>query len=182
MSSHMLRGRQLSRDTEHRAALRRSLVQSLIEHGKIRTTEPKAKEVKAFAEKVITEARKGTLNARRRVIAMIQDRKLVDANQEFITEGSRSVIEKLFKDVAPKFASRKGGYTRIIKLPDYRIGDGGSLVILQLLDQETPEEGGATTASRGARKSAGLRRKRNERKHAFASKALKKPEAAASAS
>src|SRR4051812_42785841 len=106
MSSHMLRGRQLSRDTEHRASLRRSLVQSLIEHGKIRTTPAKAKEVKAFAEKVITEAKKNTVLARRRVTAMINDRKLVDANQDFVTEGSRSVVERLFKDVAPKFAGR----------------------------------------------------------------------------
>ena len=65
---HMLRGRQLSRDTEHRKALRRNLVQSLFEHGKIRTTEPKAKEVKSFAEKLITLAREKTLNNRRRVI------------------------------------------------------------------------------------------------------------------
>ena len=60
MSSHMIRGRQLSRDTEHRKSLRRSLVQSLFEHGKIRTTLPKAKEVRAFAEKLITLARTGT--------------------------------------------------------------------------------------------------------------------------
>ena len=69
MSSHMIRGRQLSRDTEHRIAMRRNLVQSLFEHGKVRTTLPKAQEVKAFAEKLITLARTGTLNARRRVIA-----------------------------------------------------------------------------------------------------------------
>ena len=81
---HMIRGRQLSRDTEHRKALRRNLVQSLFEHGKIRTTLPKAKEVRAFAEKLITLARGKTLNDRRRVIAMLQDRRLVDEEQEFI--------------------------------------------------------------------------------------------------
>src|SRR3982751_1066557 len=118
MSSHMIRGRQLSRDTDHRKALRRNLVQSLFEHGKIRTTGPKAKEVKALAERMITEARKNTVNARRRVIAAMQDRRLVDENQDFIEEGSRTVIEKLFRDIAPKFADRKGGYTRIIKLPE----------------------------------------------------------------
>jgi large subunit ribosomal protein L17 len=67
MSSHMIRGRQLSRDTEHRKALRRNLVQSLFEHGKVRTTLPKAKEVKAFAEKLITLARTNSVNNRRRV-------------------------------------------------------------------------------------------------------------------
>ena len=65
MSRHMMRGRQLSRDTEHRKALRRNLVQSLFEHGKVRTTPAKAKEVRAFAERLITLARTGTLLARR---------------------------------------------------------------------------------------------------------------------
>src|SRR5580765_4464469 len=120
MSRHRVRGRQLSRDTEHRKALRRNLVQSLFEHGKVRTTLPKAKEVRAFAEKLITEARKGTLLARRRVVAALNDRRLV------------TVVQKLFSDVAHKFSDRPGGYTRIIKLPNYRIGDAGSLVLLQL--------------------------------------------------
>ena len=84
MSSHMIRGRQLSRDTEHRMAMRRNLVQSLFEHGKVRTTMPKALEVRAMAEKLITLARTGTLNARRRVIATLQDRRLVDEDQDFI--------------------------------------------------------------------------------------------------
>ena len=78
MSRHRMRGRQLSVDTEHRKAIRRNLVQSLFEHGKVRTTLPKAQEVRAFAEKLITEARKGTLLARRRVVAALRDRRLVD--------------------------------------------------------------------------------------------------------
>ena len=168
MSSHMIRGRQLSRDTEHRIALRRNLVQSLFEHGKIRTTMPKAQEVRAMAEKLITLARTGTLNARRRVISILQDRRLVDENQDFIEEGpTRTVVQRLFNDVAPKFADRRGGYTRIIKTSDFRIGDGGDIVLLQLLTEESAPKG-------TARRSAGLRRKRNERKHQFASRALKK--------
>lgn len=163
MSSHMIRGRQLSRDTEHRKALRRNLVQSLFEHGKIRTTLPKAKEVRAMAEKMITIARAGTVNSRRRVISMIQDRRLVDKEQEFT---GQTVVQKLFSEIAPKFADRQGGYTRIIKLSDYRIGDGGSLVLLQLLTEESKPTG-------TARRSAGLRRKRNERRHQFAGRALK---------
>jgi len=169
MSRHMVRGRQLSRDTEHRKAMRRNLVQSLFEHGKVRTTLPKAKEVRAFAEKLITLARAGTLNNRRRVVALLGDRRLVDEEQEFITNEKgrpRTLVQRLFEDVAPRFADRQGGYTRIIKLSDYRIGDGGSLVLLQLLSEESRPTG-------TARRSAGLRRKRNERRHQFASRALK---------
>ena len=165
MSSHLIRGRQLSRDTEHRKSLRRSLVQSLIEHGKIRTTLPKAKEVRPFAEKLITLARAGTLHARRQVIALLNDRRLVDDEQEFT---GQTVVQKLFDDVAPKFTARNGGYTRIIKLSDHRIGDGGSLVLLQLLlEESTPPQG-------TARRSLGLRRKRNERRHQFAAQLGKK--------
>jgi len=160
---HKLRGRQLSRDTEHRKAMRRNLVQSLFEHGKVRTTLPKAKEVRAMAEKLITLARTGTLTSRRRAIAVLQDRRLVDKEQEFT---GQTVIQKLFSEIAPTFADRRGGYTRIIKLSDYRIGDGGSLVILQLLTEESKPTG-------TARRSAGLRRKRNERRHQFAGRALK---------
>src|SRR6185436_8282317 len=99
MSRHMIRGRQLSRDTEHRKALRKNLVQSLFEHGKVRTTLPKAKEVKALAEKLITLARQNTLNSRRRVISMMGDRRLVDEEQEFT---GQKVVQKLFTDIAPK--------------------------------------------------------------------------------
>lgn len=163
MSSHMIRGRQLSRDTEHRKALRRNLVQSLFEHGKIRTTLPKAKEVKAFAEKLITLARTNSVNNRRRVTALMQDRRLVDEKQEFT---GQSVVQKLFDEVAPKFADRQGGYTRIIKTSQYRIGDGGTLVYLQLMSEESKPTG-------TARRSQGLRRKRNERRHQFATRILK---------
>ena len=170
MSRHMIRGRQLSRDTEHRNAMRKNLVQSLFEHGKVRTTYPKAKEVRAFAEKLITLARANTLNARRRVIQLMGDRRLVDEEQEWIKNESgshRKIVQRLFEDVAPKFADRTGGYTRIIKLSDYRIGDGGDVVLLQLLTEESAPKG-------TARRSAGLRRKRNERRHQFATRALKK--------
>ena len=163
MSSHMMRGRQLSRDTEHRKALRRNMVQSLFEHGKVRTTLPKAKEVKAFAEKLITLARTNSVNNRRRVVALMRDRRLVDDEQEFT---GQKVVQKLFDEVAPKFADRSGGYTRIIKTSDYRIGDGGTWVYLQLLTEESRPTG-------TARRSAGLRRKRNERRHQFATRILK---------
>jgi large subunit ribosomal protein L17 len=163
MSSHRIHGRQLSRDSEHRKAMRRNLVQSLFEHGKVRTTLPKAKEVRAFAERLITLARDGSLNSRRRVISMLRDRRLVDEEQEFT---GQTVVQKLFTDIAPKFKERPGGYTRIIKTSKYRIGDAGTIVLLQLLSEEATPKG-------TARRSAGLRRKRNERRHQFASRAIK---------
>src|SRR5688500_8963119 len=182
MSRHMMRGRQLSRDTEHRKALRRNMAQSLFEHGKIRTTVAKAKEIRPFVEKLITLARKNDLTARRRVIQLMQDRRVTDEEQEFIKNDKGrelTVVQRLFNDIAPKFADRPGGYTRIIKLPTWRIGDAGSLVLLQLCTEESAPKG-------SARRSAGLRRKRNERKHQFASRVIKKstkpePEAAAPA-
>src|SRR5258706_15303173 len=159
MSSHLIRGRQLSRDTEHRKSLRRSLVQSLIEHGKIRTTLPKAKEVRPFAEKLITLARTGTLHARRRVIALLNDRRLVDDDQEFT---GQTVVQKLFDDVAPKFTARNGGYTRIIKLSDPRNGPGRSPRRLPLrLEEHAPPTGTARPSPR-------LRRKRARRPHQLA--------------
>lgn len=178
---HRMRGRQLSVDSEHRGAIRRNLAQSLLEHGRIKTTLPKAKEVQGFVEKIITQARNGVnapkgdegkvirLNARRKVIQLMNDRRLVDENQDFIEKGagSRSVVEKLFDEVAPKLADRPGGYTRITKLAKHRIGDAAMLVQLELVSE--------TKAPTGtARKPAGLRKKRSERKHAFAGKILKK--------
>ena len=99
----------------------------------------------------------------------MNDRRLVDEEQEFT---GQSVVQKLFSEVAPKFADRPGGYTRIIKTSKHRIGDGGDIVVLEFTHE--------TNAPKGTvRRSAGLRRKRNERKHQFASK-LKKGEKAAS--
>ena len=176
MASHRLFGRQLSRDTEHRIAMRRNLVQSLFEHGAVRTTMPKAKEVRGLAEKCITLSRTGTLTARRKVIQLINDRRLTDEAQEFT---GKTVVQKLFDEIAPKFTSRPGGYTRIIKTSDFRIGDAGDIVLLQLADEKLAPTG-------TARRAAGLRRKRNERKHQFAGRAIKagkgeKTEAAAPA-
>lgn len=173
---HMIRGRQLSRDTEHRKALRRNMVQSLFEHGKIKTTLPKAKEVQAFAEKLITAARLGTLTARRRVIAALNDRRVVDENQDFILNEkgtAKTVVMKLFDEIAPKFKSRKGGYTRIIKTAKWRIGDAGNIVVLELVSDEAAAPTGTV------RRSAGLRRQRTERRQKFAAAALKKSEAKA---
>ena len=125
-----------------------------------------------MAEKLITLARTGTLNARRRATAILNDRRLVDEEQEFT---GQTVVQKLFTDVAPQFAGRNGGYTRIIKTAKHRIGDGGSIVVLQLLTVDATPKG-------TVRRSAGLRRKRAEKKHQFASRVMKrKGEGAAAA-
>lgn len=182
MSSHKIFGRQLSRDSEHRLAMRRNLVQSLFEHGKVRTTLPKAKECKATAEKMITLAKKALLATgedagriklmcRRRAVAMLNDRRLVDANQDFLEGPVKTVIQRLFVEIAPKFKDRVGGYTRITKTADYRIGDAGSIVVLALSAESEKPKG-------TIRKSSGLRRKRGEKRREFA-KGARKPVAAA---
>ena len=162
---HLRKGRQLSRDSEHRIALFRNMAQSLFEHGMIKTTLPKALEVQPVVEKLITKAKKGDLHNRRLVIASMRDRRITDEQQEFT---GQTVVQKLFSDIAPRYADRSGGYTRIIKLPDHRVGDGGDWVLLQLVGDESER-----TPTGSFRKSAGLRKKRNERRFQFAKNALK---------
>ena len=133
---HRVKGRQLSRTSAHRKALRRNMAASLIEHGAIRTTPAKAKEVRPFVEKLITLAKKGTLHARRQVIALLGDRAMVDKdNPDELSD--MTVVQKLFNEVAPRYADREGGYTRIIHLPERRIGDSGQQVLLQLIEEKT---------------------------------------------
>jgi large subunit ribosomal protein L17 len=174
----MMFGRQLSRDTEHRIAMRRNLVQSLFEHGEVRTTLAKAREVKGMAEKLITIAKRGNaargedavrlkVLARRRIVQILNDRRLVDENQDFLTGETRTVVQRLINEIAPKLTDRVGGYTRIIRTADFRIGDGGDIVILQLLTADAEKPKGTI------RKSAGLRRKRYEKRVEFAKKAAK---------
>jgi len=132
---HRKAGKKLNRTTAHRLALRRNMAASLIEHESIMTTAPKAKAVRPFVDKLITQAKKGTLAARRRVLAQMPDRYLEEADAK-----SPTVVGKLFDTIAPRMASRPGGYTRIIRLPVTRIGDGANVVMLQLSDV-TPKEG-----------------------------------------
>jgi len=133
---HRVKGRQLSRTSAHRKALRRNMAASLIEHGAIRTTPAKAKEVRPFVEKLITLAKKGTLHARRQVIALLGDRAMVDKdNPDELAD--MTVVQKLFNEIAPRYADRQGGYTRIIHLPERRIGDSGQQVLLQLIEEKT---------------------------------------------
>jgi len=132
---HRVAGRRLGRTSEHRLAMRRNMVASLFEHERISTTVEKAKEVKPFAEKLITLAKKGTLAARRRAIAILGNRDIVSSEEgDMVKKGT--VISKLFSEIAPRYLDRAGGYTRIIRLSQRRLGDNGQLVLLQLVSQD----------------------------------------------
>ena len=115
---HKVAGRKLGRSTAHRRALYRNLVTDLLGYEKIVTTEAKAKEVRGLAEKMITLGKKGGLHSRRQALSFIID---------------KSVVEKVFDELAPKYAERPGGYTRIVKLGP-RLGDGASMVQLELVE------------------------------------------------
>ncbi len=117
---HRRSGRKLGRDAAHRKALYANLAAALIEHGRIKTTEAKAKEVRPVAEQLITLGRRGDLAARRQAVAYLR---------------SKDVVHKLFADVAPRFADRPGGYSRIVKLGP-RQGDAADMVYLELVDHQ----------------------------------------------
>ena len=117
---HQKSGRKLGRDAAHRKALYANLAAALIEHGRIKTTEAKAKEVRPIVEQMITLGKRGDLHARRLALAELR---------------SQDVVHQLFVDVAPRFADRPGGYTRIVKLGP-RYGDAAEMVYLELVDYE----------------------------------------------
>ena len=129
---HRVAGRRLGRTKEHRLAMRRNLVASLIQHETISTTIEKAKEVKPFAEKLITLAKKGTLAARRRAISLLGNRDIVNEEDGQAVKAG-TVIGKLFSELGPRYLDRAGGYTRIIRLSMRRLGDNGQLVLLQFV-------------------------------------------------
>ena len=115
---HAKAGRQLRRTSEQKLSLMRNLAQSLFQHGAIETTEAKAKELRPFVEKLITKAKDGTLHARRLAGRHVQQ---------------RAVADKLFQEIGPKFANRKGGYTRILRT-GHRKGDGADLARIELIE------------------------------------------------
>lgn len=132
---HRIAGRRLGRTSEHRLAMRRNLAASLIQHETISTTPEKAKEAKAFAEKLITLAKKGTLAARRRAIALLGNRDIIDYEDgKAVKKGT--IVGKLFSELGPRYLDRPGGYTRIIRLSLRRLGDNSQLVLLQLVGQD----------------------------------------------
>ena len=117
---HARSGKKLGRDSAHRKALYSNLAGALIQHGRIKTTEAKAKAVKPLAEQMITLGRRGDLAARRQAIAKLR---------------SKDVVHKLFSEIAPRFADRPGGYARIVKLGP-RSGDAADMVYLELVDHQ----------------------------------------------
>jgi len=117
---HARAGKKLGRDSAHRKALYSNLAGSLIVHGRIETTEAKAKAVKPFAEKMITLGKRGDLAARRQAMSALR---------------SNDVVHQLFSEVAPRFAERAGGYTRIVKMGP-RQGDAAEMVLLELVDYD----------------------------------------------
>ncbi|MBW7906519.1 MAG: 50S ribosomal protein L17 [Phycisphaerae bacterium] len=193
---HAVAGRKLARTSAHRLALRRNLVQSLIEHGRIRTTIVKAKEVRPFAERLVSLAIRGDLTARRRAIALLNDRsyipkenradydKLSDSKRERVLRSrsgrryrvsttrpgvkftAASIVTKLFSEIGPAMKKRNarragnedgklgGGYTRLIKLADRRLGDAGQLAILEWVgadDKPRPKSTAKTERKRRAK-------------------------------
>ena len=135
---HLNAGRKLNRSASHRRALFRNLVTALLERERIKTTDAKAKETRRLAERMITLGKEGTLAARRRALTFVQ---------------SRTVVKKLFDDIAPRFKERNGGYTRIVKI-GIRHGDAAPVSILELVtrkaDLEAAKEGDKQKKRRGA--------------------------------
>lgn len=187
---HAVRGRKLNRTTSHRLALRRNLVQSLIEHGRVRTTLAKAREVRPFAEKLVTLAIRGTLAARQRAIALLTDRSYIPkenrADYDRMSDSKRarvlrsrsgrryrssttrprvkftagSVVARLFNEIGPQMKKRNearncsGGYTRIIKLAERRLGDAAPQALLEFVgreDKPRPKGSDRTERKRRAR-------------------------------
>ena len=133
---HRRAGKKLNRNATHRLALYRNLMMALIRHERIITTLPKAKAVRPFVEKLITIARKNTLHARRLVAARLGPMSDAEVKPESDDKGDadhRTVLQKLFSEIAPRFATRPGGYTRILKRHEVRLGDAGATAFLELL-------------------------------------------------
>ncbi len=154
---HLNKGRSLSRSTSHRKALLANLAQELFLHKRIQTTLAKAKELRPYAEKLVTTAKKGHLAARRQV-------------REHLSR--TAIVKTLFDEIAPKFADRNGGYTRIIRLGQ-RIGDNASLAIIELVGYEGVITAAQEKKSEDKDKSA----KKTPAKKAAPKKAAKEKEA-----
>lgn len=127
---HGFRGRRFSRTSSHRKAMFANLAQALINHEQIVTTLPKAKDLRPVVEKLVTLGKKGDLNARRQAIAELRDAELV---------------KKLFDVLAPRYASRNGGYTRVLKA-GFRYGDSAPMAVIEFVDRDVDAKGKADKA------------------------------------
>ena len=129
---HRVAGRKLSRHTRHRELMFRNMLVSLLQHERIKTTLAKGKELRSWADKIISLGKQGTLHARRRAFALLRD------------EG---IVKRLFDQIAPKFKDREGGYTRIYRL-GWRQGDAAPLSLVELVTFAHPEEKKKSTVTR----------------------------------
>lgn len=142
---HRVAGNNLGRTTAHRNALMRNMAVSLVLHERVVTTPAKAKVVKPFVEKLVTLAKEGTMIRRRRVFAQLRD---------------KAATTKIFEVIGPRFASRPGGYCRILRLSKNRLGDNGERAILEFVERSpkttaAPEPAAAeATAAKGKKKAA----------------------------
>lgn len=127
---HGNRGRKLNRTHEHRKAMFANMVASLIEHEQIVTTLPKAKDLRPIVEKMITLGKRGDLHARRQAISQVRD---------------ETVIRKLFDTLAPRYADRNGGYTRVLKA-GFRRGDNAPMAVIEFVDRDVDARGSADRA------------------------------------
>jgi large subunit ribosomal protein L17 len=146
---HRVAGRRLDRTTEHRTAMFKNMVTSLLKHERIETTTPKAKELKRIADKVITLAKKGTSHARR--LAHVQVRDV-------------EVLNKLFDTLGPRFQTRPGGYTRIVKL-GRRVGDNAEVSVIELVER-SPDQAPEAKDDKAAEKQADAGKKAKKEKAA----------------
>jgi large subunit ribosomal protein L17 len=139
---HLKSGRKLNRTSSHRWALMRNLITSLLRDERIQTTDPKAKEVRRWADRVITLGKQGSLHARRQALGIVCD---------------KAIVRKLFDTLASRFKDRPGGYTRIIKIRRRR-GDAAAISLIELVgsgeNAESPSEG-RRTRGRRSRRAAG---------------------------
>ena len=132
------KGRRLGGSSSHQKALLANLATSLFEHGRIKTTEPKARALRPYAEKLITHAKKGTLHNRREVLKKIRD---------------KDVVHTLFAEIGPFYADRAGGYTRIIKV-EARQGDNAPMAVIELVREKTVTSEANRARKAGAAKKA----------------------------
>lgn len=156
---HQKAGLKLGRTTSHRTAMFRNMVTSLLKYDRIQTTDVKAKELKRWADNIITLAKRGDLHARRQALSIVRE---------------KDVVHKLFAEAAERFGSRSGGYTRIVKL-GRRPGDSAPISIIELIDSEK-----AKTRDKKAQKKKGAKATQTKTKKVADEKIVKK-EAAASA-
>src|SRR5262245_2919087 len=143
---HRVAGVKLSRSPAHRRALFRNLVTALLEHEAVRTTDAKAKEVRRWADRVITLGKRNTLHARRRAATIVRRRR---------------VLRKLFEEIAPRFEGRNGGYTRVVKL-GVRPGDAAALSIVELVEQAGAKKEKAAPKKPQRRRDSGKSKKAAE--------------------